>query len=218
MAEGEYSPPGPVAVSSHVAARNFWQSMALHPPMVGTAIVTDCACSPSISRLLDEYYDEEEILAALRDLSEEEIKQIQRLARIRMGNTARPGHVEVEDLFIEAAIRTMERKRRWKRGVSISIHFLAVMRSICHQRFKQAGRYTSLSDVIAEPHNWSLSILDAQTIVARLKEKLRDDAIALKVLESMRDETRPRNAQRCLGISDRVYWAARKRIRRHATQ
>ena len=174
--------------------------------------------NPSISRPLDKYYDEDGIFAALHDLSEEEIKRIQSLARIRMGNTARPGHVEVEDLFIDAAIRTMERKRRWKRGVSISIHFLAVMRSICHQRVKQASRYTSLSEVIAEPHNWSLSILDAQTGVARLREILRDDAIALKVLESMSDEMRPRNAQRCLGISDKVYWAARKRIRRRATQ
>jgi hypothetical protein len=45
---------------------------------------------------------------------------------------------------------------------------------------------------------------------------LRGDAIALNVLESMMDEMRARNAQRSLGISSRVYWAARKRIRRSA--
>lgn len=39
----EPSPPlmEPEAVSPHRAARDFWQSMALHPAMVGTAIVTD---------------------------------------------------------------------------------------------------------------------------------------------------------------------------------
>jgi hypothetical protein len=58
--------------------------------------------------------------------------------------------------------------------------------------------------------------LDAQTSVARLKEQLRGDAIALNILESMMDEMRPRDTQQFLGISAEVYWAARKRIRRQA--
>jgi hypothetical protein len=175
------------------------------------------ADNPSITRPLDQCYDEDEIFAALHHLSKEEITQIQSFARFRlMGKAERPGHVEVEDLFIDAAIRTMERERSWKRGVSLFSHFFAVMRSIGHQRFKQAGRYTSLSELIAASQNWNLSALDAQITVARLKEQLRGDAIALNILESMMDEIRPRHTQQSMGISAEVYWAARKRIRRQA--
>jgi hypothetical protein len=40
------SPPPMRGNAQPVAhARDFWQSMALHPPMVGVAIVTDCMCS-----------------------------------------------------------------------------------------------------------------------------------------------------------------------------
>jgi hypothetical protein len=41
----EPSPPLIEREASRPATRDFWQSMALHPPMVGTAIVTDCMCS-----------------------------------------------------------------------------------------------------------------------------------------------------------------------------
>src|ERR1035438_6561060 len=68
--------------------------------------------NPSIARPLDQYYDKAEVFAALRDLSKEEINQMQSFARFRlMGKTWRPGYVEVEDLFIDAASRTMEQKR-----------------------------------------------------------------------------------------------------------
>lgn len=173
--------------------------------------------NPTIARTLDQCYGEDEIFTALRVLSEEEIKQMLSFARFRlMGNTARPGYVEVEDLFIDAVIRTMQRKRKWTRSVSGFNHFFAVMRSISHQRVKQAGRYTPLNEQVAASQNWSLSSLDAQTSVTRLKERLRDDVIALNILESMMDDMRPRDAQQSLRISAEVYWAARKRIRRLA--
>ena len=110
----------------------------------------------------------------------------------------------------------MGRKRRWKHGVSRCNQFLAVIRSIGNQRFKQADRYTRLNEDVAASPRKSLSALDAQTIVARLKEELRGDAIALNILESMREEMRPRQARQSLGINSKVYWAARKRIRRRA--
>lgn len=173
----------------------------------------------AITGPLGQCYDQNEILAGINGFSEEEIKRIQSLARFRfrlMGQAGRAGHVEVEDLFIEAAIRTIERKRRWKRGVTAFNHFLAVMRSIAHQRFKQAGRFTSLNELIAESENTSSSASDAQASVARLREQLRGDAIALNILESMMDEMPARNTQRFLGITAEIYWAARKRIRRAA--
>jgi hypothetical protein len=91
-----------------------------------------------------------------------------------------------------------------------------VMRSIGHQRLKQAGRYMPLNERVEAPQHWSLSALDAQTTVARLRQRLRGDAIALNILESMMDEMRPRDTQQSLSISAEVYWAARKRIRRRA--
>jgi hypothetical protein len=173
--------------------------------------------NPSIARPVGQYYDKDEILSALRDLSAGEIKQMQRFARFHLvGNSGRPCQIEVEDLFGDATIRTMEQKRRWKRGVGIFNHFFAVMRSIGHQRFKQASRYAPLNQFVAASQDLSLSTLDAQTNVDRLKAELRGDAIALNVLESMLDEMAPRETRQSLGISAGVYWAARKRIRRRA--
>jgi hypothetical protein len=164
------------------------------------------------------HYDNQEVFAALRDLSMEEIRRIQSFARFRLGGQTRPGHVEVEDLFADATIRTMARKRRWKRGVSSFNYFVAAIRSIGHQGFKQAVRYEPLSDVFPAAQGGDVSAGEALVIVARLKEQLCGDAMALEVLESMMDEMRPRRAQQSMGISAKVYWAARKRIRRRAEQ
>jgi hypothetical protein len=165
----------------------------------------------------NQWYGEDEILAALAALSQEDFDQIVSFARSRLiGNTARPGYVEVEDLFVDAVVRTMMRKRRWTRGVGAFNHFFAVMRSIGHQRFKQANRFTPLGEFAVAPQNQNLSALDARTIVARLREQLQSDAVALNILGSMADEVNPRCAQETLGIGADVYWAARKRIRRAA--
>lgn len=170
-----------------------------------------------ISRHPGEYYTEDEIFSLLTTLTDKEIERLKNFARFRLlGKTARPGHIEVDDLFIDAAIGTIERRRKWKRGVRPFNHFFGVMRSINHQRLKQAGRYISLSDLIADPRNWNLSGMDAQTDLAQLKERLQGDVIALSILEMMMDEMDPREAQQLLGISANVYWAARKRIRRAA--
>jgi hypothetical protein len=173
--------------------------------------------TPMKRRACRHYYENAEIFAALGDLSQKEIKRIQCIARHRLaGKTLRPGRIDADDLFMDAAIRTMQRKRTWTRGVSVCNHFLGVMRSIGHQRHKQAARYVPLNELVAASPGESLSAIDAQANVARLKEKLQKDAVGLSVLESMMDEMRPRNAQLFLGINDKIYWAARKRIRRIA--
>jgi len=162
-------------------------------------------------------YGDDEIFAALAALSQEDFDRMLRFARSRLvGHVSRPGYVEVEDLFVDAVVRTMMRKRHWARGVGVFNHFFAVMRSMGHQRFKQANRFTQLGEFPVTPQNQNLSALDARTTVARLKEQLRSDAVALTVLGSMTDEVNPRCAQATLGINADVYWAARKRIRRAA--
>jgi hypothetical protein len=165
-----------------------------------------------------EYYGYEEVCAAIRNLSTEDIERIQCFARFRLGGQTRPGYVEVEDLFIEATIRTVERKRRWKCGVSPFNYFVAAMRSIGHQGLKEAVRYEPLNDIFPAVRGEDASAEEASVIVARLKEQFCGDAIALDVLESMMDEMRPRRAQQAMDISAKVYWAARKRIRRRAEQ
>ena len=172
--------------------------------------------TPPIARLPLKYYDRDEIFAALLDLSKGEMNRLTRLARCIVRNTARAGYVEAEDLFMDATVRTLKQTRRWKRTVSRFDHLVGVMRSIAHQRLKQSSRYVTLNELIAAPQSWDVSAADAQTIIVCLKEQLSADGIALSVLESMADEMGPRNAQLCLGISDKVYWAARKRIRRLA--
>ena len=162
-------------------------------------------------------YDKAEIVAALHDLSEEEIKRMQRFARFRItGNGVSLGCADVEDLFQEAVLRTMEQRRSWPRDVSIFDHFFGVMKSIGHQFRKEAGRCSPLNETVAASQHCSLSALDAQAAVAWLEEELSGNAIPLEVLESMLDEMPARDTQRCLGVSADIYWAARKKIRRSA--
>ena len=164
-----------------------------------------------------QWYGKDEVLAALSALSQEDFDQIVSFARSRLiGNAARPGYVEVEDLFVDAVVRTMMRTRHWSRGVGVFNHLFAVMRSIGHHRLKQANRFTPLSEFETTPQNQNPSAVDARTILARLREQLRYDAVALSILSSMTDEVHPRSAQEDLGVNADVYWAARKRIRRLA--
>ena len=164
-----------------------------------------------------DYRGQEEVLAAFQGLSQKEIERIVSFVRFRLtGYSTGYGHVEVEDLFMDAVIRTMQQKRKWKRGVDTFNHCVAVMRSLGNQRRKQAIRQMPASEVVSGSESRTLAKLDAQASVCRLLQRLRGDVVALSVLEAMMGEIRPKASQLSLGITARVYWAARKRIRRAA--
>jgi hypothetical protein len=210
-------------LGTHRPAPNDAMCVLQFDRAVNASSQSDVSCAvtvhnrrPEAVTLEDEYHDENEVLAAIHGLSDKEIARMLGFARFRlMGDSGRFGDADTEDLFIDAVIRTMEGKRRWKLGVSLFNHFVAVMRSIGHQRYKRASRCVPLDDSIAETKQ-EFSIVDAKSNVARLKDRLHGDSMALRVLETMMDGLSPRDARILLGMSDEVYWAARKRIRRVA--
>lgn len=91
------------------------------------------------------------------------------------------------------------------------------MRSISHNWFEQAGKYSELTEVRASFPSLD-SALDAQSCMDWIRERLREDElhVALRVLDCWLNGNTAAETQQILGISQDVYWAARKQIRRRA--
>lgn len=160
------------------------------------------------------YHDKAEVDAALSALTGIQIKRLIAFGRVRVvGISGRNGDTDAEDLFAEAALLTLQVKRRWRRGISLFNHLAATMRSIGDHRFEDVYKYAPISDSFPAPTIPS-SAVDAESNISALEEALQNDSIALKVLETMNSRTPARDAQEELGISPGVYWSARKRIRR----
>jgi DNA-directed RNA polymerase specialized sigma24 family protein len=126
-------------------------------------------------------------------------------------------HADAEDMLNEAVTRTLEpERRRWKRGISIHDHLLGCMRSIANEFFQKANRQPAselLDSHPADPYRPDAA-LDARRHIHDLLHHLEGDVVALDVLQTLRDELLPPDAQDKLGITADVYWAARKRILR----
>ena len=166
----------------------------------------------------DEYHDEADIIAALNELSDKDIRYLVGFGRYRiLGARGAADNADAEDLFSEAVAQTLKLKRKWKRGVTFPNHLLACMRSIADNRFKHARRHVELALELPAPAGIDLiAAMDAGVNIMRLQEGLENDSIALSVLETMLDGCVAAQAEQRLRISSRVYWAARKRIRRLA--
>ncbi len=150
----------------------------------------------------------------MASLDRVEIERLLRFARFRIiGLSGRSGDTDAEDLFAEAALLTLQMRRKWKRGITLFNHLAAIMRSIGDSRFKRASKFVPISDSHAAP-NIAQSTVDAEENIAFLEQALKEDSIALRVLDTLGSQIPARKAQKQLRISDEVYWAARKRIRR----
>ena len=166
------------------------------------------------------YHDKTEILAALEALAQdkEAIASILGIAVYRiLGAYGHARRDEAEDLFNEAVAKTLNFERKWKRGISFRNHILACMRSEANNRFKKTRRY--VKSPIENAGTISQRIepaIEARANTNRLRNALKDDSIALDVLETMLDGCKPQEATERLRISPNVYWSARGRIYRLA--
>ncbi len=162
-------------------------------------------------------HTEEDVLAALAELSDTDIRYLADFARRRiLGIRCKADEADADDLFSEAVTLTLRHFRKWKLGVSFRNHLIGCMRSIANGRFKRARILFELPpdhpDACPAPER----ILDAKAQVERLRAELGQDAVAQEVLTTLFDGLMPKQAVEILQMRDKVYQAARKRIRRLA--
>jgi hypothetical protein len=161
------------------------------------------------------HHDKAEVAAGLGVLTNTEIKRLIAIAQIRVvGLSGRNGDTDAGDLLGEAALLTLNMKRKWRCGISLFNHLLATMRSIGHHRFERADKYVPISDLHPAPPPVDSVTLIAQKNIERLEQALEGDSLALAVLETLNAKIGAADAQDQLCMTPEVYWAARKRIRR----
>lgn len=217
---------------AHIRDWEFMGSGALKPRriMPEPPLLSSSPASPL-------HHTEAEIIAALDALSDTDIRYLVGFARYRiLGLRGKADEADADDLFSEAVTQTLNVRRnlkappasspevparrrgirKWKRGVSFRNHLIACMRSNANSRFKRASRNVELPPEHPAPSSDPEHVLDAITNVKRLRDHLREDAVADEVLTTLLDGFSPKLARELLHMRPEVYEAARKRIRRLA--
>jgi hypothetical protein len=157
-----------------------------------------------------------EFLGAVGSLVREDIEVLLSYAHYRMLRVrGRVLHSDAEDLLSEAIIRTRDGRRTWNyRNIPFRIHLIGCMSSIAYEWSKKGSKYVALSDTQASKYNLEAEV-DAKLNVARLRQCLEDDSVALSVLETVMQGLTAKEAQESLNFNAHVYQAARKRLKRH---
>jgi DNA-directed RNA polymerase specialized sigma24 family protein len=189
--------------------------MSKHPPSVQTPAT------------------KEEVEQALAALTDGQLVRLSRSSAFRHGTLGRRGAGCHEgDLLSDAIVLMLEGRRKWiKANVELVPFILGVMRSLASHIY--AGKPLDAFDEIApnpvyeedaaedyveqiptpapvDPERQLLAVeLDKQ-----IRERFKDDPVALLVYEAFLEKMTPAEIQSCLGIDEKEYNAAAKRLRR----
>jgi DNA-directed RNA polymerase specialized sigma24 family protein len=153
-------------------------------------------------------------MVALGGLSEADIARLLKFADWRALGVGGSGG----DLLGDAVARTLEMKRQWRRGISLENHLLASIRSIAHSHLKRELRSVELKAehpaLPTDPEN----AIDAAEMTKRLYREFesKGDTDAIKVMTSILEGLKPKEALIRYNMEDDTYLAARLRIRREA--
>jgi len=174
----------------------------------------------------------EQALAALTDV---QLVRLERIAAFRHRSLGTRGAGRNEgDLLSDAIITTLEGRRKWKTNIDFMTFLKGVIRSLAsHIR---AGKPVDAFDEIApNPVNEEDETEDfveqiptpapvdperrllARDLDEQIRERFKDDPVVLLVYEGFVEKMKPADIQSCLGIDEKEYNAAAKRLRR-ATQ
>ena len=168
----------------------------------------------------------EECAAALRELSDADLRRLDELARLRATGLA---SVDGRDLLHEAITRMLEGKRRWPREVRLVAFLRETMRSIASDYWRRQesavvvaesethmdaetgdGVVTMAADGSMAPEARTRS---AQAL-ARIEERFKDDGDALVVIAGMASGNSPAEVQEENAMNAREYATTQRRIRR----
>lgn len=169
---------------------------------------------------------QEECAAALRRLSDAEIRRLEQLARLRAIGLH---GVEWRELLHEAVARLLDGTRQWPRHVPLVVFLRETMRSIASNHWSRLERSAVVAgstmntdgemdggapdealDETGQPERRAA----AAEILERIQDVFRDDEEALRVLAGMASGSAPREIQEESGMDERRYASTQRRIRR----
>jgi hypothetical protein len=172
----------------------------------------------------------DEIKAAIRSLTEEELLRLERYARFRIrslgGRTLGRDH---EDLLREALAATLGGERRWKRRkVAFFTHIVGVMRSLSShwnerertvsmlnesELSSDPGKYsplTSMSSSVPGPDR----LVEAQQEIRRIEAYFASDEDVMTILRGLSEGLTGPEIQVASNLDRKDYESAVKRMRR----
>ena len=168
----------------------------------------------------------DEIAAALRCLSDADLRRLERIARIRVAGLHA---VDWQDLFHEAIIRLLDRSRRWPREVPLVVFLRETMRSIAsdHWRRLKAPVVVSESEantdsvtgdgIVGNAADWTTQperSASAGQVLEKIEREFADDADALQVIDGMARGKSPQAIQDEACMNATRYASTQRRIRR----
>ena len=158
----------------------------------------------------------EECIAALRRLTDGELRRLKQLARIRAIGLHT---VDSEDLLHEAIGRMLDGRRRWPRHVPLVVFLLGTMRSISSDHWRRLKDSVVVADGAAvdrgaDPTGDPEHRVSAKQTLARVEALFGDDAEALAVIAGMASGQRPDEIQKETGMDGTRYATTQRRIRR----
>lgn len=177
-----------------------------------------------------EYYDVDDVEKAIQALSKAEHVRLRHISLNRAQVLDSYPDQIAPELLAEAVLRTLDGRRRWRKGVDFLYHLDQAMRSIANSWCKSHTE-TSLGDepevivALAEKEfeagqEWLLRSEPRQDHVLMRKERLKwiraafsDDAEASEVLEGWAMEMTGPEIQETSGMSKKTFEAAVRRIR-----
>jgi DNA-directed RNA polymerase specialized sigma24 family protein len=176
---------------------------------------------------------QDEIEQALASLTEAQLVRLNESAAFRHRSLGARGAGRHEtDILSDAIIAVLEGRRKWIRSSVDFVPFiLGVMKSLASHirtgKARDAFDETASNPVRDEdddadfveqiptpaPVDPERQVL-ARDLDRQIRERFRDDPVALLVYESFLQKMTPAEIQSCLGIDEKEYNAAAKRLRR----
>lgn len=175
----------------------------------------------------------DEVWAAVETLTKPQLAKLALYARARIAALRRRAQGrDQDDLLQEALIATLGGKRNWYKGrVDLVGHLIGAMRSIASawaEKFDDDTPYLESELTITNEHGEPVTPvsnvsdpappverdLDAQYELATIQSLFKNDSNVILVMEGLREGMTGPEIQAHLGMSEKDYNAALKRMRR----
>ena len=168
----------------------------------------------------------EESVAALRQLSDDDLRRLEQLARLRVVGLHA---VDWQDLLHEAIVRLLDGSRQWPQDVSLVVFLRETMRSIASDYWRRLEKPVVMSesdlavnrqaggsalDNAEDPATSPECRVSAVETLARIEEVFRNDDDALMVMTGMAIGKSPKEIQEEAGMNETRYASTQRRIRR----
>jgi hypothetical protein len=177
----------------------------------------------------------EQVEEALAALTGAQLVRLQRISAFRHRSLGTRGAGRNEgDLLSDAIIATLDGRRKWKTNIDFVVFLSGVIRSLA-SHIRAGKPVDAFDDIAPNPVNEDDEAEDfveqiptsaridperqllARDLDAQLRERFKDDPVVLLVYEAFLDKMKPADTQACLGIDEKEYNAAAKRLRRATT-